>query len=187
MSVMSQPRVAPSRDVFDAGRLVTGDARLSEDTGGAALVEFAIAMVPVFIFFFGMMQMSAVAYIHLMVKHAAVVAARCEAVVHPGGTGNWATDAGPESDVKDSVYSIFQGVVTGVQESDFDVTTTSSAVTSQKGTPTNDVVGVVLTYKCTVPLGNVIGCGPSMKIPISAQAAFPNQGSVYQTIWNTGS
>jgi hypothetical protein len=156
---------------------------LHKDRRGVALVEFAIAMVPVFIFFFGSMQMGVIAYMHLIVKHSAYVAARCAAVQNPGGVGNWGTDAGPVSDIKQSVWQLFSypNTVPGVQQGDFAVQTTLAAPTYQGAQL--DQVAVTLTYKCTVPLGDVIACGTSKTIPITAVAQFPNQGSVYQNIW----
>jgi Flp pilus assembly protein TadG len=147
---------------------------LRDDTRAVAMVEFAIAIVPIFVCFFGTVQMCSVAYVSLMVKHAAFVAARAEAVIHPG-----MHDSGTEDDVKAGVMMLL-GAIPGVTAADVDVQTESADPLSQK----LDLVGVTLSYRCTVPLGNVIACPASRIMAITAAASFPNQGSKYQKIWN---
>ncbi len=161
---------------FKANRLVRSrnGRDLRSDQGGAAIVEFALACMPVFILFFGMVQWSIMAYLHLMVKHAAFVAARCEAVVYPG-----MPDAGKESDcTKEAMDALFKHVG-GFEHDTLTVTFNNAGATSQ----TMDTANVTLIYKCTIPLGNVVACGASREMQIKAQASFPNQGSAYQTIW----
>jgi len=169
----ADPATAP---VFKANRLVSAPGRrgLLEDRGGAAIVEFAMAIMPVFLVFFGMVQWSIVAYVHLIVKHAAYVSARCQAVVNPGMPDSKIGD----QDCTDAVNQLFAHV-SGVQASDFQITPTLAGPTEQK----LDSVTVQLTYKCTIPLGNVIACTSARQQVLTETAGFPNQGSAYQKIW----
>jgi TadE-like protein len=147
---------------------------LRHDTRAVAMVEFAIAIVPILICFFGTVQMCTVAYVSLMVRHSAFIAARAEAVIHPQ-----MQDSGTEDDVKAGVMMLL-GAIPGVKAADVDVQMQSADRYSQK----LDLVGVTLSYRCTVPLGNVIACPASRIMAITAVSSFPNQGSQYQRIWN---
>lgn len=190
---------------FKATRLVSSERpRLEEvlrDRGGAAMVEFAMAIMPVLMVFFGTLQWTVNAYIHLLVKHAAFSIVRCEAVVHPG-----APDSGDEN--KDClnkdpsstsiIGTLFRhaanttgvfvegnailgdlGLGGGISSGDFTIDTTLANPNEQK----LDSVKVSLQYRCTVPLGNVLACGAGRVQKLEATANFPNQGSAYQPIW----
>lgn len=167
---------ADARSSFKANRLVRARrARdLLDNRGGAAIVEFALACMPVFILFFGMVQWSIIAYVHLIVKHAAFVAVRCDAVVNPG-----MPDAGEETDCSKKAMDALFKHVGEFKEDTLTVTFSNAGATEQR----MDTAHVTLTYKCTIPLGNVVACGSSREMPLKADASFPNQGSAYQSIW----
>jgi hypothetical protein len=159
------------RGRLSAGRLFSRG--LGADQRGAAVVEFALAILPILITFFGMFQWGVLAYVHLIVKHGAFVAARAEAVVHPQ-----MPDSGPEDDVKAGVMALFKHV-TLVQPSDVSIVADVPGPMDQM----MDRVTVNVDYPCGVPLGNVIACGKSKRYKFSETAAFPNQGSYYQRVW----
>jgi hypothetical protein len=159
-----------------------GLRKLLEDRGGAAMVEFAIAILPVLIFFFGLVQWSVNAYLHLIVKHAAFTIVRCEAVVHPGmaDAGSEDTDCLGKDPGGPSVIGTLFAHVSGVTAADFTIDTTLAQPKEQK----LDSVTVTLNYRCSIPLGNVIACSTSRTQALKATANFPNQGSVYHPIWS---
>jgi Flp pilus assembly protein TadG len=146
-------------------------ARLGKDQKGAVMVEFALAILPVLLIFFGTVQYCVCAYVNLIVHHGAFVAARCLAVVHPG-----MPDAGKKEDCTDGVNALFG---TG--------STLKATVTLQSPPATTsehiDTTEVELKYKCTIPLGDVVACGKGREMTMKAIASFPNQGSSYQKVW----
>jgi Flp pilus assembly protein TadG len=169
---------------FKAKRLVSRKrfGGLVEDRGGAAIVEFALAIMPVLCIFFGMVQWSIVAYVHLIVKHAAFVAVRCEAVQNtgmPDASTTSGTDdcADPNSGAVSTLFADIPGA-----KGNITITPTLAGPTTQA----LDTVQVALTYNCTIPLGNVLACGSGMTQTLSESASFPNQGSVYWNIWGGG-
>jgi hypothetical protein len=159
---------------FRASRLLRPRRRFFHDKGGAAIVEFAMACMPVFCLFFGMMQWCIMAYVNLIVRHAAFVAVRCDAVVHPG-----MPDAGHENDCSEKAMDALFKHVHGYDHQRLTVKFDNPAATDQ----TLDTADVTFDYKCTIPLGNVIACGASRELKLKATASFPNQGSTYQKIW----
>jgi Flp pilus assembly protein TadG len=173
-------------DEFKASRLAlrTSLLGLHEDQRGAAMVEFAMAILPVLLVFFGTVQWSINAYLNLIVKHAAFSIVRCEAVVHPGmpDSGDENADCLATSPGGASVIGKLFSHVTGVSSGDFAIDTNLAPATAQ----TLESVTVTLNYKCSVPLGNQIACSSGVQ-KLTATAKFPNQGSVYQPIWISGS
>ena len=149
-----------------------GAKRLVADRRGAAVVEFAIAILPVLITFFGMFQWGILAYVHLMVKHAAFVAARAEAVIHPH-----MPDSGPASDVHKGVMMLFKHVSL-VKAANVSIVTTGAGPLDE----TMDNVTVTVEYICGVPLGQKICCKGNRYV-FTETASFPNQGSYYQPVW----
>jgi Flp pilus assembly protein TadG len=143
--------------------------RLVRATRGAALVEFVIAIVPMLMLFFTIAQFSALGYTSLLVRHAAFVAARAYAIVNPGNP-----DSGPATDVQTAAQMVM-GRVPGMVS----VQSSGAAPMSQAMQTTT----VTLLYSCTVPLGNMLVCGPGLTRPITAGAAFPNQGTYMQKVW----
>ena len=172
-------------DDFRASRLTLQSSLIGfrEDQRGAAMVEFAMAILPVLLVFFGTVQWSINAYLNLIVKHAAFSIVRCEAVVHPGmpDSGDENADCLATTPGGASVIGKLFTHVTGVSAGDFVVDTNLAPATAQG----LDTVTVTLNYKCSVPLGNQIACSSGLQ-QLKAVAKFPNQGSVYQPIWISG-
>jgi hypothetical protein len=148
-----------------------GRSKLGKDKKGAVLVEFALAILPVFMIFFGTVQYCVCAYVNLVLRHGAFVAARCMAVVHPG-----MPDAGKPADCTDGVNALFGN------DPNLKATVTLENAPN-KMAETLDTTEVELKYECKVPLGNVIACGAARKKTFKATASFPNQGASYQKIW----
>lgn len=185
-----------SGGTFKANRLVLHETvvgRFLEERGGAAMVEFALAIMPVLILFFGMMQWSICAYVNLIVQHAAIVAARAEAVMRPGMPDNGG-ETGTGSDLEKAIAPLFVHVA-GF-ESILGLGNLSVKVTTQARPcdQTMNVVQVTLYYPCTIPLGNKIACGGALSdassafggpmfMKLTSSASFPNQGSYYESVW----
>jgi hypothetical protein len=150
-----------------AVRTLRGDVR------GVILVEFAIAIPTVFIMFFGMLQWMMNAQVHVLVRHAAFLAARAEAVVHPG-----MADGGTESDVTRAAQLALQTRFKGK------VSVTQSLAPPLSQQPQS--VTVAIDLPCEIPLGNIIACGVKRKIHLAETSSFPNQGAAYQAIWGSG-
>jgi hypothetical protein len=177
------PRAVPSR----SGRL----SRLAQDSGGAALVEFAFAIMPVLCLFFGMVQWCINAYVNLIVQHAAFVAARAEAVMRPGMPDNGSED-GSKSDIEAAIAPLFVHVPSVFSVEGFSNVSVSFSAQAGRCEQKMNTVKVSVEYPCKVPLGNAIACGgvgsglPGLGFhqKLSASASFPNQGSFYQKVWH---
>ena len=145
------------------------------------MVEFAMAILPVLMVFFGTVQWGVNAYIHLIVKHAAFAIVRCEAVAHPGmaDAGSEDADCLATDPAGTSVIATLFAHVTGVSAGDFAISKSLAGPNDQ----TLDSVTVTLNYRCSIPLGNVIACNAGVQ-PLTSTAKFPNQGSVYHPIWS---
>ncbi len=160
---------------FKGSRLVRDERGVVRDEGGAALPEFAMAIMPIMLVFFGMVQWSIIAYVHLILKHAAFIAARCDAVVHPG-----MPDSGEESDCNKKAMEALFAHVSGVETGDVKVSDSNGSALSQE----MDTVTLRLNYKCTIPLGDRVACGRGKHMALEEKASFPNQGSTYQRVWS---
>jgi TadE-like protein len=191
---MRSSRVAasgpPAERRFTASKLLRGKRRrLFADRRGAAMVEFALAILPVLLTFFGFLQWAAIAYTHLILKHAAFVAARCEAVRNTGMTdastvatssGQPPTDDCAYTDNKGPYYYLFKDVPGAYGHLSL---VTGTTLATDPTTQLPDIVQVNLDYQCTIPLGNQMVCGGS-HIQMAEQAKFPNQGAGYCKFWN---
>ncbi len=166
-----KPTLNETPPPFRASRL-TRKRRLFSDRRGAAIPEFAMAITPILWLMFGMIQWCTIAYVHLILKHAAFVAARCEAVKFPDmpDSGKCGTDS-------------FKSLFASVNHVHADQLKFEATNPGQKTDQTMNSVTVSLDYECKVPLGNNIACGRKHRMPMSATATFPNQGSTYQTVW----
>ena len=192
------PRRTRSQPDFQATRLSLRGSRhrLLADGGGAAIVEFALAIMPVLILFFGMVQWTILAYVNLLVHHAAVVAARAEAVMLPQMPDNDGA-TGTTTDLEKAITPLFAhvvgvGSVLGLGNLSVSIPTPATNICDQ----TPNTVKVTLRYPCSVPLGNAIACGGLASEvgeavgvgyfkTLTASASFPNQGSYYQTLWSS--
>ncbi len=186
-----------ARKPLAAGRLAPASRGLvSDDAGGAAIVEFAFAIMPILILFFGMIQWSILSYVNLIVHHAAYVAARAEAVMRPSMPDNGGA-TGTTSDLEKAIMPLFVHVTNvadlgGISNLSVTIPTQSKNTCDQ----TMNEVQVDLKYPCFVPLGNAVVCGgatlfslgihlPFYYHTLTAKAKFPNQGSYYQKVWSS--
>ena len=148
--------------------------KFSDDTNGAALVEFAVVFMPLCCVFFGLTQVGQVFLGHLMFRHAAYSAAR-EAIVgaSPMNPGDF---VGKAEDPKLAALEAL-GDWTKIPDpviDDVQVTTTYPS-TDPYG-PVNVVV--TGTYHCTVPLGRHLVCLSSV-VNMRASVTLPYQGARY--------
>jgi Flp pilus assembly protein TadG len=156
---------------FKSTGIVRAVRDMRRNKKGAALVEFALTIPVINLIFFSLLQWSAVAYNHLLVQHAAFVAARAESVVHPG-----MVDSGTETDVLTAAQMLFPS--------------NAQAVTVESGNPdatsqSMNTTTVTYKYPCTVPLGSAVVCSGSVFV-LTASASFPNQGAASQKVWGNG-
>jgi Flp pilus assembly protein TadG len=162
------------------------------DARGAAYVEFIIAILPMLILFWGIMQLNGLLLADLVVRHAAVHAVRaaivCDSQVTSAG--------GPQSkeQLEQSGGCSWEAA-----------NLTLGAIKSFGATPdfTVDVEGaspsgnakvtatVSATYRCSVPLvgslvcgglsvDGIAGAGGGSTIVLKREASLPNQGAHYK-------
>jgi Flp pilus assembly protein TadG len=148
--------------------------RLLKNRDGAAIVEFALVLVPLLHLFFGLYQMSMLYTANLVFKHAAVCAVRAYAVIqapNPGGVGK-------KTDVQQAAQLALGPYNTAIKLNKL-AATTLSTTTGPYGTYGLDTVKLTGTYTCSVPLGNTLVCGGATKA-LTATASFPHQGAAYK-------
>jgi len=152
---------------------------LIADRKGAALPEFALALFPLIMIFFCLMQYAELFIGHLLLHHAAVVAARCEAVDKgPNLPGKYVDSDGDAACTNAAIAGIgvgswYKGVSNIKAKAEYeaasahddkqygDVTTTTSA-----------------TFGCGVPLGKRICSGGSKDLSFTIK--LPHQGALYK-------
>lgn len=137
---------------------------------GAAMVEFVIAIVPVLMVFFAWVQLGQLYTAHLLMKHAALVAARAGTVMiepdhNPGATGG-------EADVQAAANAAI-----GPMSRKLQLTTSITGSGSYSGLVTAKVSG---KFTCSVPLGRNLVCGGGVKDMPEFQVQLPLQGANYK-------
>lgn len=149
-------------------------SRIESDLGGAAAVEFVVAMVPLFAMLFCFMQISKMYTANLVFQHAATIAARSAAVVvepaiNPGENGT-------EEDVKTVARLALGAWQTAIRDVEVDIV---SDATAQKpnGMVTTTLKG---SFACGVAMGATLTCGLDRKVELKATARFPLQGARYR-------
>jgi Flp pilus assembly protein TadG len=159
---------------------------LAKDKKGAALAEFALALFPLLWMFFTLMQVGELFINHLVLHHAAVVAARC-AVVYKQGTsapnlpmaGDYTTTPA-DTECKNAAiagvgkYFWFKSILGITVQMDFAGGTDHIA---QYGDVTTTVKG---QYKCAVPLGRTLVCGSSHSKTFDFVLKLPHEGAMYK-------
>ena len=153
-----------------------GLARLRDDQGGAVLVEFIVAFVPMIVTFFSFTQVAQLFAAGLVMRHAAVVAARDASVSHGACIPN-KEDLDDEGDAARAAVSVWNqrlhvvDVSTDYDEKDpfGDVKTTTS-----------------FAYDCTVPLGRLFVC-PGGTVVRSFTVKLPHSGARYDHACTTRS
>ena len=151
---------------------------LKRDESGAVLAEFAVIALPLFLTFFGFVQLGQMLTANLVMKHSAIVAARAAAVIsnenqtNPGANGS-------KDDITTAAALALGSWFANDSFSDLrvDVVDTSSA--ADPYAPVN--VTVSSNYSCRVPLGNRMLCdlGTAKRL-VTAKASFPHQGALYK-------
>jgi len=150
-------------------------------TRGAVYVEFLVAFLPVFFFFLALVQLVFVQTANLIVKHAAVKAARAAVVVLPddpkyyGGTpvGSFSGQRKDDIERAAQIPLSTMGLL-----SLFDTKVTVEGAT---GRDSLVKVKVEYNYLCQVPWGRFVVCGGFVnRKKIVAEAALPNQGADYE-------
>jgi hypothetical protein len=152
---------------------------LVADRKGAALPEFALAIFPLITIFFVLMQVAEIFIGHLLLHHAAVVAARCEVVDKgPDLPGKYVDSDGDAACTNAAIAGIgvgswYKGVQNIKAKADYaggtahddsqygDVTTTTEA-----------------DFKCGVPIGKIICNGGSKKLSFTIK--LPHEGALYK-------
>ena len=148
------------------------------DQRGAVLAEFVVAIMPLLTIFFVFLQFSAVTVASLLNKHAAVVAARCAAVV-----------ANEHKNVPEQKEDNGAGEITLAAQSAVGFwskyMTTTAVVTEDKSTDEKpngpyDLVTVEVTsvYRCGIPLGKTM-C-PGGVVVLHDKKSMAHQGARYK-------
>jgi hypothetical protein len=185
---MIRTRSRGSRPVGNPGvrtASAAGDALRGDDRGGVYF-ESVIALPILILFFSWSVQLTYLSIASLLVKHAAVAAARSAAVVIPDCPSAFA-DGSPPGTLGGERLAAVQKAATavivaldylpllwpagsaGVTAPDVSVDLAGSGV---------GLVVVSFPAPCTVPLGGWIICGGASKT-ITASATFPVQGASY--------
>jgi Flp pilus assembly protein TadG len=153
------------------------DARSNDR--GAVYVEFIIAIVPLLVLFWGLLQVNGLLLADLMVRNTAIHAVRAAVVCDsdketsgPSGARDCAQQVADE--LRPSVHSITAMRVEDVQ-----------GASSQGNAPVT--VTIAADYQCQVPLVGAFACGVlagggglSSTTTIRRKATLPNQGHYYQ-------
>jgi Flp pilus assembly protein TadG len=147
------------------------------DKRGAVLAEFAIAILPMLMAFFGFWQVSMLITAKMLVRHAAAVGARAAAVMVGGGDTN-PTFEGEEQGTEDDVRNAVQGAMGTWGENG--ILTAATEVHDTGGPNGRVTVDVTAAFKCTTPLGGRFVCGGSGTLPIHETASMPKQGAQYK-------
>jgi hypothetical protein len=150
----------------------------AKDKGGAALPEFAVAIFPLLWLFFVFVQVAQCFIGHLVLHHAAVIAARCAVVDKGPNLPGKYVDSDAETACKNAAIA---GVGKG-----FWFRTIWNISVAMEFTGGNDHIAqysdVTTTtsgeYKCTVPLGQRIICNGSNKKWAFA-IKLPHEGAMY--------
>lgn len=160
---------------------------LSGETRGAVYVEFLIAFMPLFSFFLCLVQLAMLQTANLIVKHAAVVAARAAVVILPddpdryGGT----TVNRAEGTRRDKIVQAATIPLSTLEDFPFPEVrfpTEEGGNDDRVVFGRDDLVRVQVTqlYRCRVPLARTIVCGAFFGLKrLRGEASLPNQGASY--------
>ncbi len=160
---------------------------VTRETRGAVYVEFLVAFLPIFSFFLCLVQLSMLQTANLIVKHAAVVAARAAVVILPddperydGTNVNRAEGTRREKIVQAATIPLSTLEDFPFPEVNFP--------TEEGGDDDRVVFGrdelvrvrVSQLYRCRVPLARTIVCGAFFGVKrLRGEASLPNQGANY--------
>jgi Flp pilus assembly protein TadG len=160
---------------------------LRRDSRGAVYVEFLIAFLPLLVFFSSLVQLTVLQTADIVTKHAAVTAARAAVVVLPddpkyydGATVNHA-EGQRLSDIQLAAMIPLTAIDPDPRvQLTFPSSATGTDDRSAFGPHDTVNVRVAYTYKCAIPIGNVLACGPSRTKQLVGLASMPNQGANFE-------
>lgn len=146
---------------------------LGADKKGAALVEFALAMFPLFSLFFVQLQVASMFASHLILHHAAVAASRCSIIQQgPNLPGDFVSNKTGKDDNGDASTKCQQAAIDATGEGFWHKTLWNITVkndytagcTDDTAAGHNVQYGDVTTtvtadFMCNVPLGAQVICG----------------------------
>lgn len=140
---------------------------------GAVLAEFVIAVLPFLMLSFVIAQFSVLAVGRILTKHAAYLGARAAIVTctEPGKAADGMAEL-------DKAVTFAFGPATKLGKP-------KASITQGKCDETNQemlTVTVETTFKCNVPMGNMLLCGGTTKT-LKASSTLPNQGTFANKIW----
>lgn len=146
---------------------------------GAALPEFAIAILPLITVFFVLVQVGELFIGHLLLHHGAVVAARCAVVSQgPDLPGKYVDGDGAKV-CKDAAIA---GVGVGSWYKGLTNIKTQISYSGNKAHDESQYADVTTTtsadFKCGVPLGERIIC-PGGTRTLSFTILLPHEGALY--------
>lgn len=156
---------------------------LHEDRRGAVVVEFAVAMWPLFMTFFCTLQVMHLAQARLVIKHATIMGARAGAVF--ANTAGVTPDQ-PQGLNQDKIEAAVKGSVGKYTRSiDFKVDVQDNATCSDPYGPIT--VKVEATVKCEVAMGKMICLAPGFQggmdgtsVVFKDEVTMPHQGAKYK-------
>jgi len=137
------------------------------DSRGAAAVEFALVIIPLLLFLFGIFEFGRLLWTREALQSAAIAGARCMGIGQTECTTSGSYDA-----QKTAAYISGQGVALLVPLTASNVLLDDAATCSGVGGFSE--VTINFTFQTAVPqLLGALADG----IPLSASACFPNQGN----------
>jgi Flp pilus assembly protein TadG len=155
---------------------------------GSAYVEFIIAVVPMLVLFWGIMQLNGLLLADLVARHAAVHAVRaaivCDAQVgHPQSAEELAAPGG-------CAYEAAKLALSAVRSFGAPNFTVRIEGASRHGNAPVTAT-VIASYRCEVPLAASLLCGGLIRdegggpaargvLTLTRKATLPNQGAGYQ-------
>lgn len=175
-------------------------AALRDDTRGAVYVEFLIVLMPVFVLFLGLLQLSLLFSAKLLVEHAATEGARAAAVVFgddPRSYGEGAPSTNTLS--KARLRAVRGAVLVGLAPLILDDSVVQVGVSYPEpsgrrprlaGEKLDEPLGGMLRVRvdafvvCKVALANVIACDPfgdtNLRVrTMPSESVYPYQGARY--------
>jgi len=160
---------------------------LAGGTRGAVYVEFLIAFLPLFSFFLCLVQLAMLQTANLIVKHAAVVAARAAVVILPDDPDRYggANINRAEGTRRDKIVQAATIPLSTLEDFPFPEVrfpTDEGGDDDRVVFGRDDLVRVQVNqlYRCRVPLARTIVCGAFFGLKrLRGEASLPNQGASY--------
>lgn len=145
-------------------------------TRGSAYVEFLVAIIPMLVIFWGLLQISGLLLADLVVRHAAMNAVRAAIVCDSdeNTTGQSGAQTCALQAATDTTRSVSSITATRV---------TVNGASEQGNSPVT--VSVSADYRCQLPLVGGLACslaagGAASTATIQRSATLPNQGHYYK-------